>query len=192
MDDRRYYQNMRKSKIEKKKKKSRAIKVGISPTKKVLLEIANTLGEFYETGSRSYRPFRYPKASREDVEELARYRRLKQLEARKLIKIIKKGDELQYNLTENGKFEVLKARIIDCKDELPEGNVCVVMFDVPESIRKVRASIRTLLKQAGFYQVHRSVWETDKDVAYDFQKFVELLDADDFVEVYMGLPLRRR
>lgn len=165
----------------------------LSSTRKKLLELANSLGELYEAGMKTYSVCgTSTKSDKEFFLARYEYQKIKKLEAQKLIKLKKRGDELLFKITNDGNIELLKTKIISSKNELPEGQVCVVMFDIPEDIKSVRVSLRKLLKDAGFYMVHKSVWETRYDVVDDMYDFVETLNTPEYIEVYRAWPTRRR
>ncbi|MFH1766971.1 MAG: CRISPR-associated endonuclease Cas2, partial [Patescibacteria group bacterium] len=78
----------------------------------------------------------------------------------------------------------LKSRIITKSKMMPDGDFCLVVFDVPEDIRKVRWAFRRLLKKADFYQVQKSVWESDREVVEELRELVKQLKAEQYIRVY--------
>ncbi|MDP2631668.1 MAG: CRISPR-associated endonuclease Cas2 [Candidatus Uhrbacteria bacterium] len=120
----------------------------------------------------------------------AEYFRMKRLEGQRLVQLRREGNDLWYKLTEIGYKEALKLKIISKQGELPEDEYCVVVFDVPEDIRHVRRALRVLLKKARFRMLQRSVWESDRDVVYELNEFVKLLNAEKFVTVYRATRMR--
>jgi DNA-binding transcriptional regulator PaaX len=58
-----------------------------------------------------------------------------------------------------------------------DGKWHMVTFDIPERFRQSRDQIRSELREAGFIQLHRSVWVTP----YPCEEFVALLKADKHV-----------
>ncbi len=113
-----------------------------------------------------------------------------QVKQRQLIQTKKQGDKILNNLTKEGVIELLRARIISCDRQLPEGEICMVVFDVPEDIRRVRDSFRSLLKLLDFRMTQKSVWEGDLDVVDDLRVLIDLIGAQKFVRVYRALDVR--
>lgn len=160
-------------------------------TSKILLSLLKELGNFYEGGMNSYRGYHHlPKQEREFFKDRKEYMRLKALERAKKIKLRKVGDEIMYQFTQDGVIKALKNRIISCEALLPEGEVCIVVFDIPEDIATVRKMLRRLLKKAGFYMIQRSVWEIDKEVVDDLRFLFRLLKVEKYVRVYRALEVR--
>ncbi len=160
-------------------------------TKKLALLLLESVGDLYEGGMGTYKGYnRLPKQEIEYIRMRSEYKRLKQLERRKKVKLKKKGDEILFRFTEAGIISVLKTRIINCEIPLMEGEVCIVVFDIPEDIKSVRSALRSLLKQAGFYMIQKSVWEGDKEVVDDFRLLVHILKADEYIRVYRANEVR--
>ena len=66
------------------------------------------------------------------------------------VELLPKGEQLIERL-EGGSYTIPKPLIWD-------GKWHVVMFDVAERRRRIRDELRTLLKKAGLYRLHDSVW----------------------------------
>lgn len=112
---------------------------------------------------------------------------LERLQKQKLLVIRKVGETFHIRFSTEGAIIVLKDRILKKETLLPDGERCLVSFDVPESIRSVRWSIRDLLKKAKFKQVHKSVWVSDRDVCGELRELARLLHADRGMKVYRVL-----
>lgn len=108
----------------------------------------------------------------------------KELEKQKLLKIQEKGKNIEIALTEKGKMKALKEEILRCDKQLPKGVVCLVTFDIPENVSKSRQILRLFLKRAGFYQIHLSVWQSDKDLAKPLQTLINDIGITKWVKVY--------
>jgi DNA-binding transcriptional regulator PaaX len=124
------------------------------------------------------------KAKNKKAERIQRQRALRKLKEQKLIRIQEKGENFAIAFTQEGKIVVLKQRIIEKADRLPNNKVCLVSFDVPEDIRYIRLMLRKLLKQAKFKQVHKSVWVTKHDVIKEFRHLINLLHAHRWMKIY--------
>ncbi len=112
------------------------------------------------------------------------YQRMKDLERREVLKLRREGRRIILDLNQDGYVLSLKAKILSCKKELPEHQACLVVFDLPEDMKNLRAEFRNLLKRAGFYMVQRSVWETTQDVIFPLEDLVEELKLEKYVLVY--------
>ena len=82
-------------------------------------------------------------------------------------------------LTEKGKMKALtyhfeKMRI---KDKKWDGKWRLVVFDIPEKIRKGRRALREKIKELGFYELQKSVW------VFPY----ECKDEIDFIVEFFGL-----
>lgn len=75
---------------------------------------------------------------------------------------VKKGKNKMYiSLTKKGRKEVAWINIADLAIMRPlrwDGKWRIVMFDIPENLRRIRNLLRLKLKQFGFYQLQESVW----------------------------------
>jgi len=182
---------MAKSKFQKTKSKENQKKKTISLTKKLLVELAETFGQIYEGGMRTYQwqRVKYPRDVQKMIKKRVIYQRLKSLERQDLIKLKKEGAKISYKITNEGWQSALRAKILSCQKRLPEGELCVVAFDFPENIKGTRLTFRNLLKRAGFRMIQRSVWESDKEIIFELTKFVNIIGAQKYVNVYRAIRL---
>ena len=106
------------------------------------------------------------------------------LKSKKYIKLTRKANKLELQLTNKGLiiklFEIIKEK----EELLPEGGVCVVSFDIPEPARKVRRTFRTLLEESGFVLRHKSVWQTRHDVSQELRLIIKKLKIERWVQIY--------
>ncbi|MBI3261102.1 hypothetical protein HYZ64_01875, partial [Candidatus Berkelbacteria bacterium] len=99
---------------------------------------------------------------REQVKHKQRIERmLRQLRRKRLVHIshIAGGYELQ--VTEQGRRRIRLIQLAELTIEQPQlwdGVWRVVGFDIAETHRQARDSLRDLLKQLGFYKLQKSVW----------------------------------
>ena len=105
----------------------------------------------------------------------------KRLKNKGLIRLGNKSGEVFISLTPKGKIYLkenfLNIKFPDQSNEKWNGKWHIVIFDIPESRRKIRNILRFHLKRIGFLQVQASVW------AYPFQ-CSELITL---VKTYFGL-----
>jgi len=107
-----------------------------------------------------------------------------ELKRQKLLQIREEGGLVVMKLTEKGKIEALKQEIISIKKKLPKSEQCLVVFDIPENISKLRDVFRSFLRKAGFEQVQLSVWQSQFDVIGLLSRLVKQLDIEKWVQVY--------
>lgn len=147
-----------------KKLKSRLRKVLSSPITENILEILTILGQAFP------RPFETPY---EHIKRLYREARgapepkkwqynraVKRLEASGKIEILKKNDKLFIRLTQKGKVAHLLATLDrDLKSRgVWDGKWRLMIWDIPESSRKQRNTIRWFVKGLGFRLLQKSVF----------------------------------
>ena len=116
---------------------------------------------------------------------------LERLKTQDLITTRMRGSKIWLDLTERGEQFVL-AEIIRCKSRLlPKGRVCVVCFDIPESIKEVRQALRKLLREAKLRHIQRSVWEGRRDIVNELRELVRRNSAQDWIRVYVADELSK-
>jgi hypothetical protein len=92
-------------------------------------------------------------------------RELASLKRHFLIKAKKeKNGSVSVYLTQEGFLEFLKLLIIE-SDNLPEGEVTIVVFDVPEEFRKQRDLLSRFFENGAFFRIQKSVWICPFDCA---------------------------
>lgn len=84
-------------------------------------------------------------------------------------------------LTEKGKdyLKIEKALSYDKWD----GKWRLVIFDIPESKRRLRNTLRQKLKEWGFKYWQKSLWASKKDIAEPLREFIHKLELSDYVLV---------
>jgi len=160
----------------------------LSDTKEFFLDILYLFGVFLSSGysippryacdRESYNRFM------EEHEKIKARKLVYELKRQKFLKIKKKEDEVIFELTQKGRLEVLKEKVLSTADNLPNNQVCLVSFDIPENVKKTRFALRRFLIQIGFKQVHLSVMETSLDVVEPLKQLVDILDIARWVKVY--------
>lgn len=106
------------------------------------------------------------------------------LRRHRLVSIREQGNSIIFELTEKGRTEFLKEKIVKTKKRLPKGEYCLVTFDIPEKIRWTRVALRGFLARAHFEQVQKSVWRSPYDVCESMRKFVSNLGGEKWIHVY--------
>ena len=125
-----------------------------------------------------------------EIEEANRRKRIKDMERylrrKKYIKISQEGDQIISRLTKMGEIRSLKTRINQQDKNLPEGEYCIVTFDIPEDTRITRKYIRRMLKDFGFEQHQLSVWICSKDIAQEIEELIKHIKAHHWITVFRG------
>lgn len=120
-----------------------------------------------------------------NIQEMKKIRRFKyEMKKREVLRIEEKQNMILLHLSEKGRQEALKQEIICNSNELPNGQLCLVSYDIPEHAKKGRKWFRTFLKKAGFEQVHQSTWKTNKNVVQIMKDLIKELDITDWISVY--------
>lgn len=159
-------------------------------TKEFLLDMLHLFGVFLSSG------YSTPPSYICDRESYYRFiQQNKEIEARKLVYKMKqqrllniqiKGNEVVLELTEKGRLNALKLQVLNTKDELSDGEVCLVSFDIPEYIRKTRNAFRNFLKKAGFKPIHQSTWGNQLDLIEPMSSLIKGLGISKWVRVYLA------
>lgn len=154
----------------------------------LLKDAAIESGEMFDQWARR-RPYRLDPEDKLAEEKLAQRREFQKrtfyLKQKKFIKTKKIEGRLFYELTQDGRIELMK-RVVTERPSLSHGEVCLVMYDVPTEGNLGRDAFRYFLKRIGFTQVQRSVWQTDKDAVKEVIGFVRDAKIEDWVEVYLA------
>ncbi|MEK7620066.1 MAG: hypothetical protein AAB413_02395 [Patescibacteria group bacterium] len=149
---------------------------------------ARDAGEMFEQWAR-HRPYRYEgehKLAEERYQEHRKFtERARYLQRKKLIHVKKTEAGLLYELSDEGRVELMK-RLIRERPKLPGSQVCLVVYDVPNEGNLGRDALRYFLKRCGFKQVQRSVWSTDRDVVKEVIGFIRSTKITKWVEVYLA------
>lgn len=97
------------------------------------------------------------------------------------IKKYKSENRLVLELTDAGRDWVLKHG----RDESKwDGVWRIVVFDIPETHKKVREMLRRRLKEWGFIAWQKSVWATKKPLTDAIRNLAKDLEVDDWVLVF--------
>ena len=97
-------------------------------------------------------------AWRKKREALYRLRRQKLLEYREV------EGKFEVAFTQKGAQEALRLKILNGL-VLEDGTDCIVVFDIPEHLRKIRIELGKFLDSAGFVRIQKSVFISPFDVA---------------------------
>jgi phenylacetic acid degradation operon negative regulatory protein len=106
---------------------------------------------------------------------------LKRLREKGFIERQKDEDKIILRLTELGKDWLLKNKVDS--DIQWDGVWRLVIFDIPESRKRARNTLRRRLKDWGFNPWQKSVWATKKPLTEIIRKLIKDLEIEDWVLV---------
>lgn len=89
---------------------------------------------------------------------------IKRLKQQKLIECRQVEKKFEIALTQKGAQEALRLKILNAF-VLENGTDCIVVFDIPEHLRRVRIELGKFLESAGFVRIQRSVFISPFDAA---------------------------
>lgn len=88
-----------------------------------------------------------------------------------------------YILSNKGKNRVFSLKIKQLNKEKNKDNAwLMVLFDIPEKLRKSRDFFRHSLRELGFEQLQKSVWVTPYNVASELEKLIAFGGLEKFVK----------
>lgn len=158
-------------------------------TSSVLSEIANQVGWIT-----AFRPIGMGWAEHEDRKARRRaYEEreyLRMLERCKFVETKRIGKKLMVRLTGKGWQQVLRDKIRTVNKKRKEG-ICLVIFDVPESERRVRDVLREFLVDLEFKMIQKSVWATNKDVLRELCALLQGAGLYKWVRIIIGQELKQ-
>lgn len=152
------------------------IALGLSGSPKSYFQILKSIGkEWQEINRQSLR------------------RAIKSLYESKLIKEKHNSDgTITFILTDKGEQKALTYNIDEMKIKKPkqwDNRWRLVLFDIPERIKKVREAIRQHLKNLGFYEFQKSVFVHPYDCADEINYLIEFYDIKKFVRFVIAESL---
>lgn len=109
-----------------------------------------------------------------------------QLRRGRLIKLVETGDQTKVVLTEVGKKRVLQYDIEKLEIQLMkkwDGLWRIVIFDIPEFLKKQRWSFRQALKRLGFCRLQKSIWVHPYDCRDEIDFLIEVFGISQFVRL---------
>lgn len=101
---------------------------------------------------------------RQDIAWRKKREAMNTLSRRGLLSVTGSKKGMCVSFTQKGAQEILRQKIMKAY-VLEEDASCVVVFDIPETHRKIRGQLGQLLDSAGFVRIQRSVWISQYDTA---------------------------
>lgn len=112
------------------------------------------------------------------------------LKKRRAILEIKNRRQRAFKLTILGE-EILRIKKQEPPPELPDDQVTIVSFDIPETESKARQSFRRALKASGFTKLHASCWISTRSWAPLLSQLIAKSGLDDWVRVIEGRVMEK-
>ena len=116
-------------------------------------------------------------------------RSIKNLYCLGMLKEIKNKDgTISIILSEKGKKAAKIYSIDNLKIDKPkkwDGNWRMVIFDIPERIKKVREALRMHLRNLGFYELQKSVFIYPLPCAEEINQIIDFYDISEYVRILM-------
>lgn len=120
-----------------------------------------------------------------EINEQALKRAIKSLYQSKLIKEVENNDgTITMVLSDKGKEKTLTYNLDQMKINAPkqwDGKWRIVLFDVPERMRKIRDAFREHLNNLNFYEFQKSVFVHPFDCKNEIEYIIEVYDARRFI-----------
>jgi|GEM_PF-705112 len=105
------------------------------------------------------------------------------------LEFIKEEDNyLVYGITENGKKKIKKFIFDELRVNAPknwDGNWRLIIFDIPETQRRIRDSLRRKLEDLNFYQCQKSVWIHPFPCTEEIEFLKDFFNIKPFVKVFL-------
>ncbi|MBU4315207.1 CRISPR-associated endonuclease Cas2 [Patescibacteria group bacterium] len=116
---------------------------------------------------------------------------LKRLEKKKLISIRKTGNSFMVRLLDIGAIEYFRQKVLNA-ERLKPNQYCLVVFDIPESERKVRQQLRRLLSSASFFPIQKSVWASQFNAAQELVDYLSVKGGRKWVRVFISDEVKNK
>jgi len=125
----------------------------------------------------------FSKKYRDEIARRKAFELIRRLKIAGYIEMEKRGKKAAYTLTDKGKVKIIKYKISQCK-LLPKGQFVMVIFDIPESQRRLRNELRWVLKQNKFIPVQLSVWASKQRVYKEIKDLIFELGIEKWVTIF--------
>ena len=107
------------------------------------------------------------------------------LKSRGYIKIDNLKNKKALILTKEGASKALKASFKLDKKRRSDGKWTMLIFDIPENRRKLRGLLRSVIYNAGFKMLQKSVWISPYEVSDKIEKYLAIYNLDDYVKTFL-------
>ncbi|OGL66622.1 CRISPR-associated endonuclease Cas2 [Candidatus Uhrbacteria bacterium RIFCSPHIGHO2_12_FULL_47_11] len=182
---------MRKKIQKKKSRQAELLRYGLRAGRIFLQDMASLTGYIAAAGHNYNLGWAEYEERQEQTRKYEERERLRELKARKWIETKKIGEKLMVRLTAKGWQQVLRDRMRCTKTMCKDGRCIIVVFDVPESERHVRDTLRWILAECGFSMLQKSVWFSNKDVMDDLCALLQGTKLNKWVRIVVGNQLKQ-
>ena len=134
----------------------------------------------YSMGWEEYEDRKESKRAYEEREWLRALERYKCIETKRI------GEKLMVRLTAKGWQQALRDKIRCAPNARAGGEICIVIFDVPESERRVRNILRYILRECQFTMLQKSVWISKKDVLTELCALLQGAKLERWIRIITG------
>ncbi len=161
------------------------MKINKTLVQQIILDVLETSKDIYDIFQRpSMRDTGFTKPSRKVV-----YNTVLRLEKEGYLRKVEKSGDKRYVATLKGKTKIL--RFLK-KDKKWDGKWRIVVFDIPETKRKMRNFFREKLHDLGFRKLQESVWICPYNIADTVEELIELCNAKVYVHYLLVEELDNR
>jgi hypothetical protein len=129
-----------------------------------LLEIADEIGVYMDRVAYRGLPMEQIIAIERGTERRRRKKAIEDLTRRRLVVVRSVAGHLHVGLTRAGSTRALREQIRGRTDRLPNGELCLVVFDIPVAANTSRRSLVAFLRTCGFKRLQLSVYATTRDI----------------------------
>jgi len=98
---------------------------------------------------------------------------------------IKENQGVLLTLRGKEKCFFLKHRLGDRLKKRKDGKWIMVVFDIPERMRKYRDDFRRFLTSLGFKKFQKSIWVCPYDVLKDLREIINFHSLDRFIKIFI-------
>lgn len=149
------------------------VKRKLTLVKEILLQVYDTSRDIQEIFTNPYQWENYSNRNKQTV-----YDTVNRLEKEGYLKKVETAGRKRYIATLKGKAKIL-AHIK--KDKKWDGKWRIVIFDIPETKKKMRNFFREKLFDIGFRKLQESVWICPYNIANIVEELIELCDAKPYI-----------
>lgn len=150
----------------------------------LLLQAGIAMSFAYTPGQRRRITRRFEKEL-DQINKSYLYRAIDGLYKNKLIDFQESADGIiKITMSENGKKKTLSYKLDELKISKPnrwDKKWRIVIFDIPEKIRRIRNTIRSHLKKLGFYELQKSVFVIPYDCKNELDFLIEFYQIRKYV-----------
>ena len=134
----------------------------------------------------AYYNYRYLYSPNQNIDRYEFYQAIKRLRDQGFIEKIQDidQDKIILRITSKGLYQTKIEKALTA--EKWDGKWRLVIFDIPESKRRLRNTLRQKLKGWGFKYWQKSLWASKKDVAEPLRDFIGEIGISDWVLVVVA------